>query len=181
MCVIKLHAFIYFLRPPPWSGTTRNSFSVSILQYNWIQLFSFYPSVQLDTAFQFLSYSTTGYSFSVSILHLNTNSMLQLNITIHFLSCHWIQLFSLSCNFRFLPVTKHNFYAVSALSIITMLQWTQQYSLSCKWTQIHILLCNWTHLFSSFILMILQLNANLIFYPATKLSSVNKLELNTTI
>ncbi len=21
MCVIKLHAFIYFLRPPPWSGT----------------------------------------------------------------------------------------------------------------------------------------------------------------
>ncbi len=22
MCVIKLHAFIYFLRPPPWSGTT---------------------------------------------------------------------------------------------------------------------------------------------------------------
>ncbi len=28
MCVIKLHAFIYFLRPPPWSGTipmTHNS------------------------------------------------------------------------------------------------------------------------------------------------------------
>ncbi len=29
MCVIKLHAFIYFLRPPPLSGTVRIlSFSV---------------------------------------------------------------------------------------------------------------------------------------------------------
>ncbi len=25
MCVIKLHAFIYFLRPPPWSGTLKSS------------------------------------------------------------------------------------------------------------------------------------------------------------
>ncbi len=27
MCVIKLHAFIYFLRPPPWSGTVITYFS----------------------------------------------------------------------------------------------------------------------------------------------------------
>ncbi len=29
MCVIKLHAFIYFLRPPPWSGTVHPPFSPS--------------------------------------------------------------------------------------------------------------------------------------------------------
>jgi hypothetical protein len=30
MCVIKLHAFIYFLRPPPWSGTVS-------LPWEWFQ------------------------------------------------------------------------------------------------------------------------------------------------
>ncbi len=32
MCVIKLHAFIYFLRPPPWSGTS-NAFKSHLLVY----------------------------------------------------------------------------------------------------------------------------------------------------
>ncbi len=38
MCVFKYHAFIYFLRPPPWYGTLRFTY---ILVYRFMYMFTY--------------------------------------------------------------------------------------------------------------------------------------------
>ncbi len=41
MCVFKNHAFIYFLRPPSWSGTTTNLMtSITLLTFTFLNTFT---------------------------------------------------------------------------------------------------------------------------------------------
>ncbi len=75
MCVIKLHAFIYFLRPPPWSGTIRVQWFFNLTMLNVVLNWHKISKTILEKAFFFILWNF--YIFLVFVSKLWKTALLR--------------------------------------------------------------------------------------------------------